>query len=464
MCSKLFGKGTLDSYLGDIIGGAAGFLVGGPGGAAIGAGLGGAAGSALGGGSLSQDIQAGGLGAALAGGGSSLAADVATGAVDAGAEGAGELAAGIGADTGATFADSLTPATLGTVSGPIDAGVIDAGAAPAVVAAAPAAISAAPAVTSAPAAALPAFADPTSLAAEQGGSLFTGALDTTPAASGAVAPAASAATGLADPLAASEATFAPQAFTPSSFGLTAGELGSPATTAGGVGNWLGTQADKLGTYVSDHPFQAAGTALSALGLGRSALASQNPNPIPGMSSLSTLANQLGSTGAGLIGPNATAAGGVANNATSQARVLEDYLTSGTLPPAIQASLDQATQDGITNIRAQYAARGMPPGSSAEVQETNALKQRAVIQGGTLAAQLFSQGVSLDQLAAQIYSGLVNTGGSLTSAGAGAQESLINTGVALNTGVNNSIANLSSALGGGSRAIINGNTVTLPAAA
>ena len=44
------------------------------------------------------------------------------------------------------------------------------------------------------------------------------------------------------------------------------------------------------------------------------------------------------------------------------------------------------------------------------------------------------------------------------AGAGALESQINTGVALNSGVNNAISNLSAALGGGGRAIVNGQTV------
>lgn len=452
--------------------------------AAIGTGIGagiGEAGLGIGAGFASDAAIAGGAGLGFGAGEAGLAAGTGLGlgagfASDAAiAGGAGGAAAGLGeagftagglaaADLGsAGFAADFGGAGLAATPDIAATGGAAASAAPGLAATAPAAeagltaapavAGGAPAVASAPAAALPAFADPTSLAAAQGGSLFSGAVESAPAASAAV-----------DPLAASEATFAPGAFNPASVGLGGADLSSPVTSGGGIGGWLSKTAGNVGDFVENHPLQAAGTGLSALGLGRSLLTSQNPNPIPGMSQLSQIASQLGSTGTGLINDNAASARGVASNAVNQGNVLQHYLTTGTLPPAIQSSLDQATKDGITNIRAQYAARGMPPGSSAEMQETNALRQRAVIQGGTIAAQLYQQGVSLDSLAANIYTNLTGTGGSLAGAGAGAQESLINTGVALNNGVNNSIANLSSALGGGSRAIINGQTVTLPQAA
>lgn len=402
-----------------------------------GAGLGADAAAGLGAGGLVADVGTAGLAADLGAGGLAAGGDFAGAGLGAGAD-----VAGIGA--------GATPGLGATALG-ADAPVLGG---------APAAIAGAPAVGSAPAAALPAFADPTSLAAAQGGSLFTGAVDSAPvAASGATSTGAIGAdTG---------ATFA-DSLTPATAGTTAGPVDAGtwdvATNSGGVGNWLTTQAGKIGDYIGEHPLQSAGTGLSALGLGRSLLASENPNPIPGMGQLSALASELGSTGTGLINSNAASARGVAGQATSQAATLENYLNTGTLPPAVQTALDQATKDGIVNIRAQYASRGMPPGSSAEQQEIASLNQRAVIQGGTLAAQLFSQGVSLDQLAASIYGNLTSTGGALATGGAGAQESLVNTGVQLNNGVNNAIANLSSALGGGGRTIVNGNTITLPQAA
>lgn len=457
MCSKLFGKGTLDSFLGDALGGIGGFLLGGPAGAALGAGLGGAAGEALGGGSLIQDIGAGGLGAGLAGGVSALGEGLAEGAFGAGAGaagGVGDLAAGEIAPIAAS--DSAIAGGAGGAAA--DAGL---GAAPALAdvpaVAAPAALSGAPAIASAPGAALTAFADPTSLASGVAGDL------------GSIGPAGVAGdVGAASPL--DQVLAEGAAGTLPGQTETAGQVASEFAASGEAvpvpptAPWGGSVGAGITDFLSAHPFQAASTGISALGLGRSLLSAENPNPIPGMAQLSQLAGELGTTGTGLINQNAGAAGGVAGNAISQANVLENYLNTGTLPPAIQASLDQATKDGITNIRAQYAARGEPPGSTSEQQEVEALQQRAVIQGGTLAAQLYSQGVSLDTLASNIYTSLTGTGRQLVGAGAGAQESLINTGVALNTGVNNAIANLSSALGGGSRAIINGQTVTVPAAA
>ena len=474
MCSKIFGKGTLDSLAGDIIGGGLGFLAGGPVGAAVGAGLGGGIGESLGGGSLTQDLSAGALGSALAGGVSELGVGLAQGGLDAGTAGAGAAAAGVGdLAAGSEAPLAASDAAIAGGAGATDAGVAaaaapgiaaDASSAALPVAIGPAEAGAAPGIVAAPPAAIDAFADTTSLAASQGGELFTGAVDAAPVT------AQAAASPLDQVLAEGAAGTLPGQT--ETAGQVASELAAsgeavpvpPTPPLGGaIGAGISDFGSSVGNYITAHPLQAAGTALSGLGLVRSLATAQNPNPIPGMAQLSQLATELGTTGASLVNANSAKAGGVATQAQQQAGVLENYLNSGTLPPAVQAALDQATKDGITDIVAQHAARG-DVGSTSQQMEIEALKQRAVIQGGTIAAQLYSQGVSLDQLAANIFSNLTGTGGQLASGAAGAQESLINTGVALNTGVNNAIANLSSALGGGSRAIVNGNTVTLPAAA
>lgn len=422
-----------------------------------------------------------------------------------GLAGAGAGAAGgIGADLGATFGDSLTPATAGTAGG----GAIDGGAfTPPNPTAAPGVISApdasagitGPAATSSNAMSLGAaptapgpgaisFQAPTPAAAQSidltatglgqnpGADVFTGAVDSSSA------PASGAAQVAGDTFtpggpAVTSAENAAALDTPFAQGIT--DTGIPAggasasSSGGGLWNTIKGGVNDIGSAINSPTGKVASTALSLGNLGKSLLTANQPNPIPGMSQLQQIANQLGasgqnltSTGQGLIAPNATAATGVANRATGQAATLENYLNTGTLPPAVQASLDQATNDAITGIKAQYAARGMPPGSSSEIQDINGVKQRAVIQGGTLAASLYSQGVSLDQMAAGIYENLTSTGGNLIGAGtsatgasAAATESLVNTNTALNTGLNNSIANLSSALGGGSKVIVNGQTVT-----
>lgn len=225
--------------------------------------------------------------------------------------------------------------------------------------------------------------------------------------------------------------------------------------------WLGRQwdsvtggVDSLGKAIESPTGKAISTALSVGGLAKSLL---TPSNIPGEAQLSQLASSLGSTGTGLIGSNAAASTNVAQHASSQASTLENYLNTGSLPPAVQSSLNQATNSAITNIRAQFAARGMPPGSSAEQQEIAAVRQSAVIQGGTLAAQLYSQGVSLDQLSASIYQNLTGQGASLASAGASALGGVVNTNVTENNAVNTAIANLASSLGGGNNSIKQGQT-------
>jgi hypothetical protein len=229
---------------------------------------------------------------------------------------------------------------------------------------------------------------------------------------------------------------------------------------GSVGASVGNFFDNVGSLASSPAAKIAGVGVSGIGLVRSLLTASNPNPIPGEAQLAQLATELGQTGAGLIAPNATAAESVANSATGQASTLENYLTTGTLPGPAQAALDQATQSAITDMQGQYAARGEPPGSSAELQDIEAIKQSAIINGGSLAATLYSQGVSQEQLASNIYTGLVGSGTSAAGAGVGAQESVVSTNTAINTGLNTAIGNLASALGGGSKVILTGTTATL----
>lgn len=419
--------------------------------------------------------------------------DVAAGGFGGGAAGAG---AGIGSDLGATFGDSFTPATGGTFGGPVDAGGFTAPPpgptiAPGVesiggpTANAQALGSAMPTPTPAPGPGGAAFTPPSQLspgsfdltsdlARSQGGSLFSGATEATgatvPEVSGGIDPAITRSLGgevLADPGNLPVPPIPPAGGAPpQTFFSQVGEAISPVTQP------IGDALDWAGKAINSPTGKLVQTGVSGLGLINSLSQAGKPNPIPGMADLQALATQLGQTGSklsdtgsSLIAPNAAAASGVAGHATEQARTLQNYLTTGTLPPAVQSALDRATESAITNIKGQYAARGMPPGSSSEVQDINSVKQNAVIQGGTLAASLYSQGVQQDQLAASIYQNLIGAGTSATGAGVGATSAaanatsgLVQTNNSLNTGLNNAIAGLATSLGGGGKTIVNGVTV------
>lgn len=478
MCSKIFGKGTLDSILGDVVGGGLGFIAGGPLGAAVGAGVGGAAGEALGGGSLLQDIQAGGAGAALAGGVSTLADSA--------------LESGLSAGTG------VAAGVAGDVAGDVAGGVVPA--------AASEAATAAPALAAAPGLISDAAGGAT--IAESAPLVSTYAPAVGLSAASEAAPTADAALGLdlsaspgasfgaaATPTLASDAaggatvvegapltsTYGPVSAFDTGNALGAGAGGAPLSVGQQVSNFFSPVTDaakSAGDFLTSPTGKLLSAGVSGVGLARNLM---TPNNIPGESQLQSLATQLGQQGAaleqqgaGLVTPNAAAASQVAGQATGQAATLENYLTSGTLPPAVQTALDQATNSAITDLKASYAARGesADPNSNSELAAGIAsLQQNAIISGGTLAASLYSQGVGLDQLASGIYTNLVGAGTGAaqagvgaTQTGVGAQESVVATNTAQNTAVNNSIANLSAALGGGSHAIVNGNTISIPAAA
>lgn len=550
----IVGPALLAATEGAGLGAAAGAATGGdPGQGALFGGL--SAGALSGAGGLAGNLgvfgdAAGGIGAAGAETGATFADSLtpatlgtSSGIIDSGAfdaigsgfGGAGGVG-GIGADTGATFGDSLTPGTSGIAdAGPISLPSNDWGSVPGLsgdvspgavspggggIAAPPTGPTVAPGVEISGSPSLPSNAQALGVstpgAPGPGGGAFTppsgagpGALDLTANSPGLGAPMSAAdssalggfqgnipegtaqigadiseapSSGISAATAAPSDASVASTYGPTSTFATGDATGTPfsateagtgaSSPSGGGGVWSTIKGGlhDVGSFMGSPEGKLLQTGVSGVGLVNSLMSASQPNPIPGQAQLQQIANQLGvsgqantATGNKLIADNAAASTGVAQNATSQAATLQNYLNTGTLPPAVQASLDKATSSAITNIKAQYAARGMPPGSSSEIQDINAIKQNSVIQGGTLAAQLYSQGTSLDQLAASIYGQLTGTGGGLVSAGTSAQaaaaaatENQVATNTAINTGVNNAIAGLASSLGGGG-SIKNGQT-------
>ena len=84
---------------------------------------------------------------------------------------------------------------------------------------------------------------------------------------------------------------------------------------------------------------------------------------------------------------------------------ENYLKTGTLPPGVQAGLNQATQSAIAAIKSKYASMGMS-GSSAEQQDIQSVTTNAQVQGANIAMNLMQQGASEAGLSSQIYSELI----------------------------------------------------------
>src|ERR1700681_371611 len=99
------------------------------------------------------------------------------------------------------------------------------------------------------------------------------------------------------------------------------------------------------------------------------------------------------------------------------KTLTDYTASGTLPPGIQAGLDQQVAAAKQKIISNYAAQGINPDpahNSSLNQELTAVDERALAIKGQLEQQLFQsgtsligQGISETGLSSNIYTTLAN---------------------------------------------------------
>jgi hypothetical protein len=173
------------------------------------------------------------------------------------------------------------------------------------------------------------------------------------------------------------------------------------------------QGGVLGTGISGG--QALGAGISGAGLLYNMTRS---NSIPGQSAISGEATTLG----------------------NEAAQLQNYVTSGTLPPGVNTVLQQVQNQMAQQIKAKYAALGMS-GSTGEQQDINNAALAVQSQGATEALNLMNQGVSLSNLSGQLLT------------------TLLNTNVQQNNQTVTSIGQLAAALAGGS-----GNRVTVNAPA
>ena len=335
-------------------------------------------------------------------------------------------------------------------------------------------------------------------------SIFLGAADQTAAVPGAAAPVVP---GSSLPLT------APAVSAPSNLGAVGGDfgLGAAADPSSGVlgtggaagggssggGGFLSGITDPVNSFVNSNSglFKALGLGASALSLGGDLLkGNQGVTGLTGGSQLNTLAGQLAQPG-GINPAQTTALTNLQNTATTQnqgpvntltalqgqaqssGNTLQNYLNTGTLPPAVQAEVDQATQSAITAIKAGYASRGIPANSSMEQQDINTAKQNATAQAAQLMQSLSAEGLTEQQLAAAIGSQITSTntqgtqlasqiGSQLISSGlsgAGISEQIYQTLLQADqnqqTQTGNAIANLAKALAGGTTIKLGGATAT-----
>jgi hypothetical protein len=94
---------------------------------------------------------------------------------------------------------------------------------------------------------------------------------------------------------------------------------------------------------------------------------------------------------------------------AQGKQLQSYLSSGTLPPAMKAQLDQATAAAKARIVSNHAKSGMPTDpsqNSALAQELNAVDMNAVSAMAAAQIDMMKTGLSETGLSSQLYQMLV----------------------------------------------------------
>ena len=218
----------------------------------------------------------------------------------------------------------------------------------------------------------------------------------------------------------------PSVIAPAAAGVApgAGSIAAPAgampgadvidfTEAGGQGGALKGAAPAINGW--ETPSGTPGSEWNAPGASGNSVAAAFKDP-----SISNVGTAIGNNSNWLLPAGALGASMMLGNAqpkgsaqVSQAAAqlgqagqeLQSYITNGTLPPGVQASITSAAELAKAAVRSQYAKMGMS-GSSAEAADLQHVETTATTQGTQIALQLLQQGVSDTSISAQLYGELM----------------------------------------------------------
>lgn len=154
--------------------------------------------------------------------------------------------------------------------------------------------------------------------------------------------------------------------------------GAGGSSGGGGSSFLGKLGQGAMDSVTKNPL---GIGAAGLGLGMNLLKG-NPTD-PNQQKLQQQADQLG----------------------AQGQALQQYLANGTLPPAMKASLDQATAAAKARIVANHAKNGMstdPTQNSALAQELSAVETNGVAAMASAQIEMMKTGLNATGLSTQLY--------------------------------------------------------------
>ena len=135
---------------------------------------------------------------------------------------------------------------------------------------------------------------------------------------------------------------------------------------------------------------------------------------------------------------------IANGMNAQGQQLQRYLQNGTLPPGMQAGLDNAKAAAKAQIISGYAARGQsadPNMNSALAQELAAVDTNSLELQGKIATNLLQAGINETNMSANLFQALIQMDATQAKS------------------MGSAISNFATALGGGPKVIALGGGAT-----
>jgi hypothetical protein len=143
----------------------------------------------------------------------------------------------------------------------------------------------------------------------------------------------------------------------------------------------------------------------------------------GLPTITNTAQQLATQGQQLTSAGLPVATTAMNTELTSGQALETYMTTGQLPPGLEAGLQQAQSDALASLRSKAAAAGttVNPEDEAAIYNQTAIQRASIAQqlfttgagqiaaAGTAAQQLYGTGVSQEEAAASLAANLVSMG-------------------------------------------------------
>lgn len=197
---------------------------------------------------------------------------------------------------------------------------------------------------------------------------------------------------------------------PDAGSMVAGYGGDVTGSAGGAGG--GTFFD---SSAAASAYGGTGSPAAGGGGGLDGIINSITNPtLGGVSKAAGVAVSGGLLGYDLLkgnptDPNQKVLQAQAGQLSAEGSQLESYLKNGTLPPALQAQLKQATDAEKARIISGYASRNQPTDpnqNSALAQELNAVDTNAIAAMAQTQIQLLNTGINETGMSTQLYETLV----------------------------------------------------------